>query len=198
MPWFADRPRSLRGRTLAQALALALLIGAGAAAEPQPDAAIVGKVPRLDEAQALRAGQAAIGRTVGDYTLLDRQGRAVRLSSLRGKTVVVNFWASWCSTCKIEAQVVSDVEKKWRDKGVVFLGVDSHDTNAGAATYQKQYGIEFDSVIDSDEAIGAQYNVTGLPETFFLDSKGTIVQKYVSAVDAATIDQLVGQAVAAG
>ena len=125
-------------------------------------------------------------------------GTTMKLSDLRGKTVVVNFWASWCTTCKAEADVIAAAEKKWRDKGVVFLGVDSHDTNAGAATYQKQYGIEFDSVIDSDEAIGAQYDVTGLPETFFVDTRGTIVQKYVSAVDSATIDQLVGQAVAAG
>ena len=100
--------------------------------------------------------------------------------------------------CKAEADVIAKVEKKWRDKGVVFLGVDSHDTNAGAHTYIQNYGIGFQSVQDPDETIGAQYDVTGLPETFFLDTKGTIVEKYVSAVDEKTLDSLIAKAVAAG
>ena len=79
--------------------------------------------------------------------LVDGQGD-LALSSLRGKTVVVNFWASWCTTCKAEADVIAKVEKKWRDKGVVFLGVDSHDTTAGAHTYIETYGIGFQSVQD--------------------------------------------------
>jgi len=129
--------------------------------------------------------------------LVDGNGN-LALSSLKGKTVVVNFWASWCTTCKAEADVIAKVEKKWRDKGVVFLGVDSHDTNAGAHTYIQNYGIGFQSVQDPDENIGAQYDVTGLPETFFLDTKGRIVEKYVSAVDEKTLDSLIQKAVAAG
>ena len=120
------------------------------------------------------------------------------LSSLRGKTVVVNFWASWCSTCKDEAAVVAAVEKQWRDKGVVFIGVDSHDTTAGAKTYEKTYGLEYVSVLDPDSRIGAQYGVTGLPETFFLDTKGQIVEKYVSSIDAKTLNELSATTVAAG
>ena len=127
-----------------------------------------------------------------------RGDQQISLADYKGKTVVVNFWASWCSTCKIEAQVVSDVEKKWRDKGVVFLGVDSHDTNAGAHTYIQTYGIGFQSVQDPESAIGAQYDVTGLPETYFVDTKGTIVEKYMSAIDAATLDTMIAKAVAAG
>ena len=122
----------------------------------------------------------------------------ISLADYKGKTVVVNFWASWCTTCKAEADVIAKVEKKWRDKGVVFLGVDSHDTNAGAHTYIQKYGIGFQSVQDPESAIGAQYDVTGLPETYFLDSKGKIVEKYMSAIDAVTLDSMIAKAVAAG
>ena len=159
--------------------------------------------PRYQTASASVAGQQLSADPVGQMApefsgqLVDGTG-SLALSSLRGKTVVVNFWASWCSTCKIEAQVVSDVEKKWRDKGVVFLGVDSHDTNAGAHTYIQNYGIGFQSVQDPESAIGAQYDVTGLPETYFVDTKGKIVEKYMSAIDAVTLDSMISKAVAAG
>ena len=159
--------------------------------------------PRYQTASASVAGQQLAADPVGQMApefsgqLVDGTG-SLALSSLRGKTVVVNFWASWCSTCKIEAQVVSDVEKKWRDKGVVFLGVDSHDTNAGAHTYIQKYGIGFQSVQDPESAIGAQYDVTGLPETYFVDTKGRIVQKYISSVDEKTLDALIQKTVDAG
>jgi len=159
--------------------------------------------PRYQTAAASVAGQQLsadpVGQMAPEFTgqLVDGSG-TLALSSLRGKTVIVNFWASWCSTCKEEAQVVSDVEKKWRAKGVVFLGVDSHDTTAGAHTYIQNYGIGFQSVQDPESAIGAQYDVTGLPETYFLDSKGKIVEKYMSAIDAVTLDSMIAKAVAAG
>ena len=159
--------------------------------------------PRYQTASASVAGQQLAADPVGQVApefsgaLVDGNGN-LALSSLKGKTVVVNFWASWCTTCKAEADVIAKVEKKWRDKGVVFLGVDSHDTNAGAHTYIQNYGIGFQSVQDPEETIGAQYDVTGLPETFFLDTKGTIVEKYVSAVDEKTLDSLIAKAVAAG
>jgi cytochrome c biogenesis protein CcmG/thiol:disulfide interchange protein DsbE len=159
--------------------------------------------PRDQTAEAAVTGQQLSADPVGDLapdfsgTLVDGSG-TLALSSLRGKTVVVNFWASWCSTCKEEAQIVADVEKQWRDKGVVFVGVDSHDTKAGAATYVQTYGLGYASVQDPDSTVTAQYNVTGLPETFFLDTKGRIVAKYISAIDAVTLNSMIKQAVAAG
>jgi thiol-disulfide isomerase/thioredoxin len=120
------------------------------------------------------------------------------LADYKGKTVVVNFWASWCSTCKEEAQAVADTEKKWRDKGVVFIGVDTHDTTAGAHTYYKTYGLGYPSVNDTDSRIGASYGVTGLPETFFINTKGEVVDKYISVIDVKTLDEMIAQTVAAG
>jgi cytochrome c biogenesis protein CcmG/thiol:disulfide interchange protein DsbE len=160
--------------------------------------------PRYQTAQASAGGQQLtsdpVGQPAPDFTgaLVDGNGATLSLSSLRGKTVVVNFWASWCTTCKAEAQIVSDVEKKWRAKGVVFVGVDSHDTTAGAHTYYQTYGLGYQSVQDPDQVIGAQYDVTGLPETYLVDTKGKIVEKYVSAVDAVTLDSMIQKAVAKG
>lgn len=159
--------------------------------------------PRDQNAAAAVTGEQLAADPVGavapDFTgaLVDGDG-SLTLSSLRGKTVVVNFWASWCSTCKIEAQTVAEVEKKWRDKGVVFVGVDSHDTVAGAHTYIQTYGLGYQSVQDPEQTITSTYDVTGLPETFFLDTKGNIVEKYVSAVDEKTLNAMIQKAVDAG
>lgn len=111
MPWFADR----RGASAARALALALLISsvvpAARAAETVADAA-PGTFPKLDEAAALRAGQAAIGRTIGEHTLLDRQGRPVRLSDYRGKPLLVSFIYTGCfQVCPASTRLLLEAVK---------------------------------------------------------------------------------------
>src|SRR5574337_107642 len=111
MPWPADR----RGASAARALALALLISsvvpAARSAESAADAA-PGTMPKLDEAAALRAGQAAIGRTIGEYTLLDRQGRPVRLSDYRGKPLLVSFIYTGCfQVCPANTRLLLEAVK---------------------------------------------------------------------------------------
>lgn len=128
---------------------------------------------------------------------LNGSGR-LDIASLRGKVVVVNFWASWCGTCKVEAAVLGAAEKQWRDRGVVFVGVDSRDTTAPARAFEQQYGIEYDSVVDPTAEIGQHFYVTGFPETYVIGRTGTVVSKYVSAIDAPTLNQEIAAAVAAG
>lgn len=118
---------------------------------------------------------------------LNSEGDLV-LSSYLGKPVVLNFWASWCTTCKDEGQVLGEAQRKWRDQGVVFLGVDASDKRDAAKAFAAQYGIEYDSFFDQAGAVGPAWGVTGYPETFFIGSDGRIVSKFVSAIDAATLD----------
>jgi cytochrome c biogenesis protein CcmG/thiol:disulfide interchange protein DsbE len=110
------------------------------------------------------------------------------LADLKGKPVVVNFWASWCTTCKAEADTLVAAEKKWRDKGVVFLGIDSVDKDDAARAYEKKYGVEYDSVVDPSGKTAAQWYVTAYPESFFIDREGRIVSAVRNGVDAATLD----------
>jgi cytochrome c biogenesis protein CcmG/thiol:disulfide interchange protein DsbE len=145
--------------------------------------------------EALKADP--VGQQAPDFTAKTLDGSSFTLSSLRGKVVVVNFWASWCSTCKTEAADVAATEKKWRAKGVQFVGIDEQDTPQGAAGYNKQYGIEFPSAVDADLRIKAHYNVTGLPETFVIDPQGVVVAKYISVIDPAVVDQQLAAMVSA-
>jgi peroxiredoxin len=137
-----------------------------------------------------------VGQNAPDFTAKALDGSTFTLSGLRGKVVVLNFWASWCSTCKAEAAEVAATEKKWRAKGVQWVGIDEQDTAEGAAGYMKQYGIEFPSAVDADLRIKAHYNVTGLPETFVIDQKGVVVAKYISVIDPAVVDAQLGSLVA--
>jgi cytochrome c biogenesis protein CcmG/thiol:disulfide interchange protein DsbE len=119
-----------------------------------------------------------------EFTLerLDEDGE-LRLSSLRGKAVVLNVWASWCIPCKDEAPYLEQVWRANRDRDVVVLGLDAKDFRADARRFARRYGLSFPLVYDGpgDELDG--YGVTGFPETFVLDREGRVVRAFAGAVN---------------
>jgi cytochrome c biogenesis protein CcmG, thiol:disulfide interchange protein DsbE len=123
---------------------------------------------------------------------LDGQG-TISLAQLAGKPVVVNFWASWCTTCKQEAPTMVAAEKKWRDQGVVFLGVDAVDKDDAAKAFQEQYGMEYVSGVDPGGDAASLWRVTAYPETFFIGRDGTIVSAVRTGLDEATLDDNIAQ-----
>lgn len=144
--------------------------------------------PKGDPAGGILPNDPA-GYMLPDVTLEQLDGTGpLALSSLRGKPVVVNFWASWCTTCKDEAALLGKVEKQWRDKGVVFIGIDSSDKDAEAKAFEAKYGMDYTSIIDRDGLLTPKWGVTGYPETFFVGRDGRIVSKFISAIDAESLD----------
>ncbi|HEY3578526.1 MAG TPA: TlpA disulfide reductase family protein [Gaiellaceae bacterium] len=100
----------------------------------------------------------------------------VSLASLRGKTVVLNFFASWCQPCKREAP---DLESLWRhdrSDGLIVLGVDSGDTRGSARRFLSAHGVTYPVVFDPDQTLAlGRYAVPGLPATYVIDPAGRIV-----------------------
>ncbi len=185
-------PRGGKGRLLAfGVIAMAAITVFGVGLMPSKSSAAV-KVANV------KLSADPVGQQAPDFSAnrLDGTG-SLSLSGLRGKVVVVNFWASWCTTCKAEAAILGAVEKQWRAKGVVFVGVDSRDTTAPAEAFEAAYGMDYVSVVDPNADIGQHFYVTGFPETYFIDKTGKVVKKFVSAIDAATLNQYVAAAVAA-
>jgi cytochrome c biogenesis protein CcmG/thiol:disulfide interchange protein DsbE len=167
----------------AQALAVALVAGLLAL--------LIWKVAQGSQ------NEAKIGKPAPDFTLgrLDRPG-SLQLSSLRGKVVVLNFWASWCQPCKLEAPDLAASAKKWSGR-VVVLGVDVNDPSGDARGFMRKYGITYPIVHDNKNVTSPKYGLTGLPETFFLDRRGRIVSHVISGIEAADLERGVEEALRA-
>jgi cytochrome c biogenesis protein CcmG/thiol:disulfide interchange protein DsbE len=112
---------------------------------------------------------------------LDAEG-TLSLGLLRGKVVVINFWASWCIPCKEEAKALEATWQRYKDKDVVVLGVDVQDLIPEAARFLKVTKTTYPVVRDKDNAVYRAYGLTGVPETFFVDRQGRIVRKFPGAV----------------
>ena len=129
------------------------------------------------------------GFSVPDVTLPNLDGSGpLSLARFRGKPLVVNFWASWCVTCIDESALLGATERKYRAQGVVFIGMDSSDKDAEARAFMARYGIEYMSLVDRSGAQSPRWGVTGYPETFFIGRDGRIKSKFISAIDAKTLD----------
>jgi cytochrome c biogenesis protein CcmG/thiol:disulfide interchange protein DsbE len=141
-----------------------------------------------DRATALAADVAA-GKTPSapSFVLrrLDRAG-TLGLASLRGKAVLLNFWASWCEPCKHEARVLEQAWGRWRGRGVVFVGVDAQDFDSDARRFLRRHAITYPTVHDGPGTTAARYGVSGFPETWFVDRRGRLVQ-HVSGPLASTV-----------
>src|ERR1700680_2028061 len=99
------------------------------------------------------------------------------LNDLKGKAIVLNVWASWCVPCNQEASILQTAWQQMsaQGKAVVFLGIDFQDSRSDALTFMHKYGISYPNVLDASGSVSIDYGVTGVPETIFINSKGTVV-----------------------
>ncbi len=113
-----------------------------------------------------------------DFTLESLDGKSMRLSDLRGKAVLLNFWATWCTPCKIEMPWFVEMQKQYGAQGLQIVGVAMDDASKeDIAKFAKDMGVNYPILIGK-EAVGDQYGgVPALPETFFIGRDGKIVDK---------------------
>jgi len=120
-----------------------------------------------------------LDRPAPDFTLPLYGGGTLHLAALRGKTVMVNFWWSGCVPCQEEAPLLERQWRAWKDRGVVFVGVDEIDDPQSATPrdFLRRYGITYPNVWDTS-AMDIEYGTTGQPESFFITRRGLIKEKY--------------------
>jgi cytochrome c biogenesis protein CcmG/thiol:disulfide interchange protein DsbE len=124
-----------------------------------------------------------ISRPAPDLNLPQLAGAgSVRLADLRGQVVVVNFWASWCAECVTEHPALLAAWQRYRERGVVFVGVVFEDTAPAATDFMDRMGGDWPVVLDGDSATALDYGVFGVPETFVIAPDGTIADKQVGEV----------------
>jgi len=106
-------------------------------------------------------------------------GGTLDLASLRGKPVVLNFWASWCGPCKGEATTLEQAWRQYKSQGVVFVGVDYHDVTGDARRFLAHHDITYPTVQDGSGMIADRYGVSAVPETYFIDRRGHLVGEHI-------------------
>jgi peroxiredoxin len=124
------------------------------------------------------------GNPAPDFTARDLSGHETRLSDLKGKVVLVNFWATWCPPCRSEVPSMANLNRIMAGKPfqMLALSIDKEGKEAVQA-YFARTGVTLPALLDSDGAIGKLYGITGVPETFIVDRKGVILKKVVGALD---------------
>lgn len=126
----------------------------------------------------------------GSSWLPNVQNNKVRLQDLKGKAVILNFWASWCVSCKQEAMQIEAFWKRYREQGIVVLGIAIQDLPESAKEFAKIHGKTYPLAIDESGKTSIDYGVYGVPETFVINPEGVIVYKEAGPVTTQLLEEI--------
>jgi peroxiredoxin len=115
------------------------------------------------------------GSEVPDFTAKTIDGRELTLSKLRGKVVLLNFWATWCPPCRSEMPLFQKVYQKYKDRGFEIIGISTDASQGQVQKFIKEYGLTFPIIMD-DQNLTAKFNVSGLPTSFLIDRDGRVIK----------------------
>ncbi|MCC7463704.1 MAG: TlpA family protein disulfide reductase [Gammaproteobacteria bacterium] len=133
------------------------------------------------------------GTAAPAFQLATAGGGAVDLAGLKGKVVMINFWASWCGPCRKEMPILEQLHRQYRSKGLALLGVNVEPDSRAAMDWLKATPVSFPILFDADSRVSKLYQVAGMPNTVILDRRGTvryIHRGYQAGVENEYLDQI--------
>ena len=130
-----------------------------------------------------------IGNEAPDFVLADLDGNPLRLADLRGRPVIVNFWASWCGPCVEEFPLLRDAAARHADDGLAVVGIVWRDRSEAARDFMRRNGATWAAAMDPGERVARDYGILGPPETYFIGRDGTIVARQIGQISATSLDE---------
>ncbi len=125
-----------------------------------------------------------LGFRAPDFELEDLNGQKVQLSDLRGKPVLLNFWASWCPPCRKEMPDLQEFASQYSEK-IHVIGINWNDQQTTVQAFLDQYRVTYTNLLDTNGKVFVRYELTGLPTSFFIDEDGIIRGKWLGAMSVA-------------
>jgi thiol-disulfide isomerase/thioredoxin len=164
-------------RTLAAALAVTLALAGGC-----------GK--RGTEGNAARGG--TVGTEAPEFALPDLDGKVVKSGDLRGKVVILDFWATWCPPCRQEVPHFVALQSKYRDQGLEIVGLSLDKGGANdVKPFVEEYNVNYMMLIANDQTASDFGGITGIPTTFVLDKDGKIVKRFLGYTDPEVFEETI-------
>ena len=161
--------------------------------EPEPDWTGLGSIIDCDESTSQ---DLQIGEPAPDFRFQDAIGQTFSLSDFRGKPVMLNFWTTWCTFCKIEFPYIQQVYDEWQGGEVVILTINLGESSEIVTACIEAEGIFLPVLLDKGREVTEQYGVSGIPRTFFIDKDGLIqVAKLGAFSDVEEIEEILSQLV---
>ncbi len=129
-------------------------------------------------------GLPAPGRPTPDFQLQSLDGQTVSLSALKGRPVLINFWATWCVPCRMEIPVLQQLaeDAEWKERGLVVLAVNLGEPPSLVREFVEAFGISFTVLLDANLEVAVAYNAAAIPVTYFIDKDGIINDIKVGAI----------------
>lgn len=119
-----------------------------------------------------------VGKPAPDFELKTVDGTTYKLSDLKGKPVMLNFFATWCPPCKAEMPLLEETYTAYKDQGFVILAVNLNEADVVVSSFQQKMGLTFPIVIDKSDAVFRAYDIVPLPTSYFIDKQGVVQGVY--------------------
>ena len=141
---------------------------------------------KLNESEIFFSGtlKLEVGKAAPDLTFPGLDGRMISLSDHKGKVVLVNIWATWCSPCVDEMPSMEKLYQEFKDDNLEILAVSIDALGAEVVgPFMQKYNLTFPALLDPEGTIRQSYQVTGVPESFIIDQQGVLAKKIIGAAD---------------